>query len=60
MLERREDIMVVAKKVARLLAENQVTYSDVRRVFNAAEDLLKSCTVRISDFDSNPPSNEAL
>lgn len=40
MNEKREDIREAAKKVAQVLAENQVTFSDVRRVFDAATDYL--------------------
>lgn len=46
MLERREDICEVAKKVAQILAENQVTFSDVRRVFNATENFLKVSAIK--------------
>lgn len=46
MLERREDIRKAAEKVARVLVESQVTFSDVRRVFDAATDFM---TVQMKD-----------
>ena len=38
--EHRKHIAEVAKKVAQLLAENQVTYEEVRRVFSETEKYL--------------------